>query len=238
VSARAARSPVGRGTAAALAAAAAAGLVALAVVVVAGGAARVDQYAVDHWMPKLRAGNDDSPMLTWHLLYPHLGSTVDVICNLWTFPASPLVSALVFALGCWTLARRGRRDAALAWAVAFVLANAVEVLGKGVLTRPALHASGVAYHGFDTSFPSGHTVRALLLVALVSAVWPRLTWPAVVWAALAVPALVLNGDHTPSDVLGGVLLAVLSVAAVETWLGSRAGAPAPGRLRAAVAEDG
>jgi membrane-associated phospholipid phosphatase len=237
VSSRAARSPVGRGTAAALAAVAA-GLVALAVLVVAGGAARVDQYAVDHWMPKLGGGNDDSPMLTWHALYPHLGSTVQVVCNLWTFLASPLVSALVFAFGCWTLARRGRRDAALAWAVAFVLANAVEVLGKSVLTRPALNVHGGAYHGFDNSFPSGHTLRAVLLVALVSAVWPRLTWPAVVWAALALPALVLNGDHTPSDVLGGVLLAVIAVAAVDAWLGSRADAPARGRLRAAVAEDG
>jgi membrane-associated phospholipid phosphatase len=231
------RAPVRGGAAAALVAAAA-GLVALAVVVVAGGAARADQYAVDHWMPKLGSGDDESPMLAWHQLYPRLGSLLDVFCNLWTYPASPLVSALVFALGCWTLARRGRGDAALAWAVAYVLANVVEVFGKGVLARPALHAHGAAYHGFDTSFPSGHALRALLLVALISAVWPRLTWPAAVWAAIVLPALVLNGDHTPSDVLGGLLLAVVAAAAVDTWLGSRAGAPARGRLRAAVAEDG
>jgi membrane-associated phospholipid phosphatase len=228
--------PVRRGTAAALAAAGT-GLVALAVVVAAGGAARVDQYAVDHWMPKLGAG-DDSAMLSWSQLYPHLGTPVQVVCNLWTFPASPLVSALVFALGCWTLARRGRRDAALAWAAAFVLANAAEVLGKSVLTRPALDAHGGVYHGFDSSFPSGHALRAVLLAALVWAVWPRLRWLAVVWAALVLPALVLNGAHTPSDVLGGALLAVVAAAAVDTWLGSRAGASAPGRLRAAVAEDG
>jgi membrane-associated phospholipid phosphatase len=231
------RVPARRGAAAALAAAAA-GFVAVAVVVVAGGAARIDQYAVDHWMPSLHAGADDAAMLSWGQLYPHLGAPLQVLCNLWTFPASPLASSLVVAAGCRTLARRGRRDAALAWAVAFVLANAVEVIAKSLLTRPALHADGGAYRGFDSSFPSGHALRAVLVAALVAAVWPRFAWPAVAWAALVLPALVLNGAHTPSDVLGGALLAVLAAAAADTWLGSRAGAPARGRLRAAVAEDG
>jgi membrane-associated phospholipid phosphatase len=229
--------PAGRGAVAALAAAAA-GFAALAVVVVVGGAARIDQYAVDNWMPSLGKGDDDTAMLSWSQLYPHLGSPLQAIYNLWTFPASPLVSTLVIAAGCWTLARRGRRDAALAWAVAWVLANAVEVFGKSVLTRPALHVADGAYHGFDSSFPSGHALRAVLLAACVATVWPRLTRPAVVWAALVLPALVLNGAHTPSDVLGGALLAVAVAAAVDVWLGSRAGAPARGRLRAAVAEDG
>jgi membrane-associated phospholipid phosphatase len=218
--------------------AAGAGLAVLAVLVVSGALTSIDQYAVDHWMPRLDAGSDDAALLTWGQLYPHLGSALQAACNLWTFPASPLVSTLVLAAGCWTLARRGRRDAALAWAVAWNLANAVELLGKSVLTRPALHAAGGAFHGFDSSFPSGHTLRAVLLAALVAAVWPRAAWPAVVWAALVLPALVLNGAHTPSDVLGGALLAVLTVAAGEAWLAARSGAPSRRRLRAAVAEDG
>ena len=232
--------PAGRRppAAAVAALAAAVGLAALAVLVVSGALTRVDQYAVDHWMPKLGKGDDDTAMLSWGQLYPHLGSPLEAVCNLWTFPASPLVSTLVLAAGCWTLARRGRRDAALAWAVAWVLANAAEVLGKSVLTRPALRVAGGAYRGFDSSFPSGHALRAVLLAAFVATVWPRLTWPAVVWAALVLPALVLNGAHTPSDVLGGALLALVVVAAVDVWLGLRAGAPAQGRLRAAVAEDG
>jgi undecaprenyl-diphosphatase len=229
------RVPVWRGLAAG---AAAAGLIAVAAVVVAGGATRIDQYAVDHWMPAFDSSDDDSPLLDVHQLYPYLGSPLQAACNLWTFPASPLVSALVLVAG-GVLARRGRRDAALAWAVAWVLANAIEVLGKGVLERPTLQVGGSAFPGFDSSFPSGHALRAVIGAALVAAVWPRAAKPALLWAAVVLPALVLNGAHTPSDVVGGVLLALLAVASVATWLEVRPRAAAARvGTRVPVAEDG
>lgn len=218
------------------------GLAALAALVVAGALTGIDQYAVDHWMPRLEADNGDAALLSWRLLHPHLGAPLQAVYDLWTFPASPLVSTLLLAAGCLVLARRGRRDAALAWAVAWVLANAVEVLGKGVLRRPTLHVADGAsrgdLHGFDSSFPSGHAMRAVLLAALVAAVWPRFAVPALVWAALVLPALVLNGDHTPTDAVAGALIALVAAAGVETWLGARSGSPARVDLRAAVAEDG
>jgi membrane-associated phospholipid phosphatase len=222
--------------------AAAVGLVAVTATVVAGGATRLDQYAVDHWIHGLERGDADSPLLSVHQLYPHLGTPLEAACSLWTFPGSALVSGLVLVAGCWLLARRGRRDAALAWAAAWIVANALEVLGKGLLERPALRFDGGVLHNFDSSFPSGHALRAVLAAALVAAVWPRAALPAALWAAVVLPALVVNGDHTPSDVVGGALLALFAAAAVATWLAARA--PARGEasrriaLRSAVAEDG
>jgi membrane-associated phospholipid phosphatase len=106
-----------------------------------------------------------------------------------------------------------------AWAAAWLFANAVEVIGKGLLHRPALSVgmNGIRVHlaGFDSSFPSGHTARGLVLAFVVGAVWPRLSWAAAVWAVGTCVFLVVSAAHTPSDVLGGILVAVFAVAWVR-----------------------
>src|SRR5438093_1123081 len=68
---------------------------------------------------------------------------------------------------------------------------------------------GVRVHvlPFDSSLPSGHAARAVILVALVSLCTARLRVLAVVWLAAVLVLLVLGAWHTPSDVLGAVLLA-------------------------------
>jgi membrane-associated phospholipid phosphatase len=93
-----------------------------------------------------------------------------------------------------------------------VVANLVEVIGKSTITRPALHVrSGRALIHvvpFDTSFPSGHEIRAVVLVACLVACFPRL-WPiGIAWLYAVTVMLVVGGWHTPSDVLGGLLVAV------------------------------
>jgi hypothetical protein len=58
---------------------------------------------------------------------------------------------------------------------------------------------------FDTSFPSGHEIRTVLLVSFLIACAPKL-WPVgLAWLAAVTVMLVLGGWHTPSDVLGGLL---------------------------------
>jgi membrane-associated phospholipid phosphatase len=45
---------------------------------------------------------------------------------------------------------------------------------------------------------------------------------------VVLPALVVLGAHTPSDVIGGALVGLVAVLAVDTWL--RAGAAAARRV--------
>ncbi len=208
-----------------MAAAVALSLALLASLVVSGALSPLDQYAVDHWMPHFDPSDGSTSLHIAHQFYPHLGSPLQAFCNLWTFPASVIVSGAVISVCCLALARRGHRTAAVAWLIAWIVANAIEVVGKSVLHRPGLHAleagSRVSFDSFGHSFPSGHALRAVVMAALLAAVWRRTAWPAFIWAAIAVPALVVNAGHTPSDVVGGALLGVLAVLVTRTALRGR-----------------
>jgi membrane-associated phospholipid phosphatase len=185
--------------------------------VVAGACTRLDQYGIDHWMAHVGTGPTHNSLWLAFRPYPGGGNASQLAFNIWTFPASVLVSGAVLAVCCVVLDRRGQRRAAGAWVVAWLVANGVEVAGKWLLRRPDLSASvnGVRLRitGFETSFPSGHTARALVVAFLLAAIWPRVAWAAGLWAAGACVLLVVSGDHTPSDVIGGALAALL----VVTW---------------------
>jgi membrane-associated phospholipid phosphatase len=189
--------------------------------VVAGRCTRLDQYAIDHWMARVGTGPAHNSVWSAFRPYPSGGSASEIAFNVWTFPASVLFSGAALAVCCVILERRGQRWVARAWVVAWLVANAIEVAGKDLLHRPNLSAAvngvRVQVGGFDTSFPSGHTARGLLLAFMVAAVWPRLAWPAGLWAVVACIVLVVGGDHTPSDVVGGALAALLVVTGVRLW---------------------
>jgi membrane-associated phospholipid phosphatase len=121
-----------------------------------------------------------------------------VAVNVVTLPASFVIALAVVA---W----RSRLLALL-----LVAAVAVEALCKEVLTRPALHQGSLHIRGFDNSFPSGHTLRAVVVAAALGGP------VAAVWAAVSIVLLELAGWHTPSDVAGGILLGGLAL------LGARA----------------
>ena len=201
------------------------GLAILATLVVSGALSPVDQYAVDHWMPYLDPSGGSKSLNLVHQLYPHVGSPLQTFCNVWTFPASIFVSAAAIGVCCVVLARRGHRTAAVAWLGAWFVANAVEVAGKSVLHRPALHVldagSRVSFNSFVHSFPSGHALRAVLTAAVIVTVWRSAAWPALAWVAVVAIALVVNAAHTPSDVLGGVLLGLLVVLVTRAVLHAR-----------------
>jgi membrane-associated phospholipid phosphatase len=205
------------------AAVSAAAFAALGVVVDAGGLRHLDQHAASHWMPWLVPDDHGTtiagltlPQTTWSLG----GSLVDV----WTYPAAVLPSALLVLAAALALRRSGRAGAAGAWAGAWLAANAVEVAVKAAVERPTLHSSsGIDLTGLDHSYPSGHALRALVAAAALTAAWRRAA-PALVWALSVPVALVVLGDHTPTDVAGGVLLAVSIIAAtffLSEFLGDR-----------------
>jgi membrane-associated phospholipid phosphatase len=199
----------------------AAGFCVTAGLVASGALTGLDQYAVDHWMPWLSPRPTSSGLDLTGLYQPFdwSSSAWETLLEVWTYPASVLVSGLVFAAGCTLLARAGRRYAAAVWAFTWVAANGAEVVGKSLLERGALYGTAGAERlhvsGFDYAFPSGHSARAIVVAGLVGYLWPRLGLPAAVWAALVLPALVVSAAHVPSDVVGGTFLGVLAVLAAR-----------------------
>jgi membrane-associated phospholipid phosphatase len=187
----------------------------VAVAVALGGFDGTDQWAVDHVMAWLSTETHEVTFASALRPVQPWTPAAEIPVDAWLYLASVPVSALVLAAACATLRRRGLRVAAAAWAVAWVAGNAVEVVGKTVVVRPPLHALGRHLVGFDDSFPSGHTLRGVLLAALVGLVWPRLRVVAAGWLAAALVLLVVASWHTPSDVLGGALLAGALAAAAS-----------------------
>jgi membrane-associated phospholipid phosphatase len=71
------------------------------------------------------------------------------------------------------------------------------------------------------AFPSGHAVTAFALAFAVAAVWPRAWVVMFVYACLiALTRLVLLAHH-PSDVVAGVLIAVVGAMFVRYWFAAR-----------------
>jgi membrane-associated phospholipid phosphatase len=173
----------------------------------------VDRYAVLHFMPWLRPSAS-------HLIQPatlFIPGTRPTIAGtlvaLWTYPASPLLSALVVAGCAYALERRGARRIAVTVVALWIAANAVELAAKAAIARPSV---GVA--GFRHSFPSGHMLRASILAAAVAWTWRRAGAAVVAWTVTVAVALVALGDHTPTDVIGGLLLSTCLIATAQTML--------------------
>lgn len=185
-------------------AAAGAFLAALTATLAATGALRrVDQSAVDHLMPWLRVRHQ--PLVTLGgLIWPHLQSpAAGKALELWTYPAAALPSLLIVVVAA---SRLVRADAA-AWCLLWCAGNAIELAGKLTLRKPDLYHHGSHVSAFDTSLPSGHTIRALILAGAVATAWRSGRW-ALVWAATVPFALVVSSAHTPSDVLAGAFVAM------------------------------
>jgi membrane-associated phospholipid phosphatase len=170
----------------------------LALLVGFGALTRLDQWGVDHVMPGAVFREPHATLAG--SLVPlhgvHWDTWLGGVANIVTLPASFLLALAIVA---W-------RSRLLA--LALLAAVAVEVVCKELIERPALYDGAFHISAFDSSFPSGHTLRTVLVAA---AVWPLLRGWAVAWAAASIVSLQLAGWHTPTDVLGGVLLGLLAL---------------------------
>jgi membrane-associated phospholipid phosphatase len=172
--------------------------VVLAVLVEATDFDRLNSFAVHHLQP-FATGKG----------HPRLNALAELVVS----PAAPTTAALVIAaLAAWLWLRR-RPAEALAWPAALVAAYAVELVSKLVIGQ---HRSGV-WHGYgltlDSSFPSGHMLRAILLTGAMSALWPWLRQPLGWWCAAVAVCLLVSGWHLPTDIVGGILAGL----ALQRW---------------------
>jgi membrane-associated phospholipid phosphatase len=191
----------------------AAGYATLAVIVAAGALNWLDQWSVEHLMPEFSDTRRGPTLLesAVPLLHASWDTWLQAVANVVTVPAQALVASTLFAVCCLMLWRRGRTRTAVAWAAVWIAGNAVEVVCKATLSRPQLHVDGAAIVAFQSSYPSGHALRAVLLAAVAATVWPvARTWVGL-WAAATLVLLELGAFHVPSDIVGGVLLALLLI---------------------------
>jgi len=189
------------------------GFAALAILVAAGRLTSLDQWAIDHAMPGARF-TGGKPSLTGALIplwHEDWHGSLHVAADIVTLPAYFAAATLIVALACAVV--RGRR--AISLAAAYVAVNVVEAITKTALTRPALYRHGLHLTGFDNSYPSGHTVRSVLVAVAVAAAWPRAGRWAAAWAVCSVAMLEVAGLHVPTDIAGGLLIAGALVLAVR-----------------------
>ena len=208
---------------------------ALTTLVELGALTGIDQFALQHLMPAFQGlAKQAGPYSGLYRPFGVHTSWWIKLIQLWTYPCSVLLSSIIVAAGVYLASRRGGRRIAVALAAAWVIGNVVEVVGKGVIRRPALwaHLHGLRIHvsAFDSSFPSGHMIRGTIVLAMLTLLWPGATRRALAWFALVGPCLVVSAAHTPSDVLGGLIVGVLVVGVVlglETTsrFGGEAGRP-------------
>jgi membrane-associated phospholipid phosphatase len=217
---------VSRGSGA-IALVAAGAFAALAALVGRGRLTSIDQWAVRHAMPGAHF-TGRKPTLA-DALVPLRGESwhggVAVATNILTAPGALVIATVVVAIVC----RRVGGRAAVALAAVYVAGTGVEELVKSTLTRPRLYAHGLHLAAFDSSYPSGHTIRIVLLAAAVALAWPRLRIPAAAWAAATVVFLELGGWHVPSDIAGGLLLVAALLATTWTSCFARGSSSSPSR---------
>jgi membrane-associated phospholipid phosphatase len=194
-----------------------ASFIGLALLVGVGALAGVDQWSVDHLMPGLSHTGATQSMVEAivPLLHAHWHTWLGVAGNLVTLPAQVTISTALAGACLVVLWRRGNPRAAIAWAAAWFVGNVLEVVFKSTITRPLLHDGAHPLPGLDSSYPSGHTLRSVLLTALIATVWPRAARWAAAGAAAVLVFLEIDGFHVPTDIAGGVLVATLLVLAVH-----------------------
>ena len=177
---------------------------AVAVAVALGVFTGVDQWAVDHVMPGAHL-NGSSTLL--EALVPLAGTHWD---SAWSIAAAVVAvpASFLVALGLLTW-----RSPLLGGAV--LAGTAVETLCKHVLDRPALHHGTERVTAFDNSFPSGHAFRTVLIAVAFASPWSA------AWAVATLVLIQFAGWHTPSDILGGVLLGLLALLGGRALRGRR-----------------
>jgi membrane-associated phospholipid phosphatase len=189
-------------------------LAVLTALVWAGSLTRLDQFSVDHLMPWLRLDHkkEDPTKGLYRPFGLHSANEVKLLA-LYTYPCSILISTIVVVWAGIVLWRRYGPIVGLLPAAAWLIGNGAEVVGKHLINRPLLlgNVDGERVHikAFESSYPSGHMLRGVIVAFTLALVFER-AWKALaVWAIFVGPALVLESAHTVTDVVGGALVGLI-----------------------------
>jgi membrane-associated phospholipid phosphatase len=131
--------------------------------------------------------------------------------SLLTAPAGPVVAPLLLLVGVVAMRRPARVRAA--WILVFAAGVAIEVVGKRLVVRAHVDADRLPWHAHD-GFPSGHTLRGVVVAGALAAAWPAARIPLVVWAVVNAALVETTGMHPLSEVVGGLLGGAALVACV------------------------
>lgn len=182
----------------------------------------IDRFALDHLQPlsETSLAQTVAPPDPLVALRPVANGHRSVLASAAAIalaPADTLSAVIIVAAAGPLLYRRGRPRAAAAWIVALLAGLAVEGTGKLLVDQirfsPGSTILGVTLNG---SYPSGHTIRSVILATMVATLWPRTRLWLIAWVALVTSLLELGGLHVPSDIAGGFLAGgALACAAVS-----------------------
>ena len=155
------------------------------------------------------------------LMQAHSSMGLDVLGTALSVPGRAELSAVALAaLALWLRARgagRGAGRLGRRLLVALLATTVVEIAVKFLVPQEPVpgevgRVPDPSLFDFDTPYPypSGHMLRAVLLLGAVFALWPNRFVRTSLALALAgaAAARVYLGTHWPSDVLGGALLGV------------------------------
>jgi membrane-associated phospholipid phosphatase len=151
-----------------------------------------------------------------HFAYLHLQPLRKGEWSLLTTPAGPLAAPLLLVAG--VLAMRRPAMVRLAWMLVFAASIPIELAGKRLVVRPHVDADRQPWLAHD-GYPSGHTMRGIVLAGVLAAAFPPVRLPLIVWAAANAALVETTGMHALSEVVGGLLGGAALVACV--WAARR-----------------
>jgi len=182
----------------------------------------VDRYAMHHLMPY------DSDSVAGTIAPSEPENAVEPIAHghrslaqsiaAVAFAPADSISALLLAATATVVIRRRRGPwrAGLVWIAALLAGLAVEGLGKLLIPQVKFtYASVVFGVKIEGTYPSGHTMRSVIVATMIVSLWPRIRPLAIAWVVYVTAVLELGGLHVPSDIAGGYLIGgALAVAAL------------------------
>jgi membrane-associated phospholipid phosphatase len=134
-------------------------------------------------------------------------------------PADSISALLLAALTTVVIRRRrGPWRAGLVWIAALFAGLAVEGLGKLLIPQVKFTYSSVVLGvKIEGTYPSGHTMRSVIVATMIASLWPRVRPFAIAWVLYVTAVLELGGLHVPSDIAGGYLIGGALAAAALTY---------------------